>query len=320
MSPRPSTWDLPASLVRLAEARRSASPGLKNAGRTAARIFGRSTSPGRMLPTFLMVGAQRAGTTSMFRALAAHPAVTPPLFHKGIHYFDTTYQHSPSWYRSHFPVHAVATIRAVRTGSAPQTFESAGYYMHHPLAPGRIHDLLPDVKILVLVRDPVERAYSAHRHEFARGFETEDFETALDLEAERLDGEEERIQNVPGYYSFAHHHHSYVHRGQYAEQIVRLHEVFGPDRVLVVDCDDFFATPEVVYDRTLAFLGLPDWHPASFERHNAQARAPMSASVRHRLEEHFLPHDEALAALLGHTLGWRDASVTADRSTGGPTP
>ena len=91
--------------------------------------------------------------------------------------------------------------------------------MYHPLAAGRIGRDLPGVKVLVLLRDPVERAYSAYKHEFARGFETETFERALELEDARVQPELERMIADPTYQSDSYRHHSYRRRGQYAEQL-----------------------------------------------------------------------------------------------------
>src|SRR5690606_30511881 len=159
--------------------RRDAPQWMKEAGRAVTRTGGRLTSRSRMLPDFLMVGTQRGGTTSLFRALAAHPAIVQPNFHKGVHYFDVNYTRGLSWYRGHFPMRAPAERRVAASGLTggkegvrlPVAFESAGYYMHHPLAPERIARDLPGVKLIVLLRDPVIRAYSAHQHELARGFE-----------------------------------------------------------------------------------------------------------------------------------------------------
>ncbi|WP_018653350.1 sulfotransferase domain-containing protein [Actinomadura flavalba] len=276
---------------------------VKDAGRAATRTGGRLTAGARMLPDFLMVGTQRGGTTSLFRALAAHPSVTGPNLHKGVHYFDVNYPRGLSWYRGHFPVRALAERRAA--GARPLAFESAGYYMHHPCAAERIARDLPGVKLIALLRDPVERAYSAHKHELARGFETEPFERALDLEPERLAGEVERLRADPGYLSHAHRHHSYLDRGQYAEQIERLFGLFGRDRVLVLYAEDFFGDPEPCYDRILDFLGLPAWRPASFERHNARPGSPLPDRLLTRLRDHYAPHDDALAELLGAEPAWR---------------
>ena len=99
--------------------------------------------------------------------------------------------------------------------------------MFHPLAGERIRRDLPGVKLLVLVRDPVERAYSAHAHELARGYETEPFERALELEDQRLAGEAERIVAQPGYLSHSHQHHAYLARGRYADQLERLDKLLG---------------------------------------------------------------------------------------------
>jgi hypothetical protein len=257
----------------------------------------------RMLPGFLIVGAQRCGTTSMYRALSDHPVVVKPVLHKGVHYFDMNYERGPRWYRAHFPL----GLTGRRAGRAGLAFESSPYYMFHPLAATRIAADLPGVKLIVLVRDPVERAYSAYAHELARGFETESFERAIELESERLAGEAERIAAEPGYLSHSHQHHAYLARGHYAEQLSRLELLFGRDRIHVVDSGDFFAGPEPVYDGALDFLGMARagrGYPA-FERHNARPRSPIPQTMRATLDEHFVPFDEHLTCWLGHVPSWR---------------
>ncbi|MGR6967531.1 sulfotransferase domain-containing protein [Geodermatophilus sp. URMC 61] len=279
--------------------------------RAVARTAGRLTSSARMTPGFLIIGGQRCGTTSMYRTLRQHPAVLPPVLHKGVHYFDTAYSRGMGWYRGHFPLEATAARVARRTGIRPVTFESSPYYMFHPLAAERIARDLPGVKVVVLLRDPVERAYSAHAHELARGFETEDFATALALEESRLAGEAERIAADPDYTSHSHQHHGYLQRGHYAEHLERLEAVFGRERMHVVDSHRFFTEPEGVYDGVLQFLGLPHAGYPVFERHNARPRSPMPEDLRARLEEHFAAHDERLAAWLGGPVSWGGRDLSA---------
>lgn len=275
-------------------AARSVSPPAKRAVHAVSVTAGRITSQARMLPEFLIVGAQRCGTTSMYRALSEHPAVLKSPLHKGVHYFDMNYDRGLRWYRAHFPLIVSGRRAGGREGHA-LTFESSPYYLFHPLAGTRIAADLEAVKLIVLVRDPVERAYSAHAHELARGFETEPFERAVELERQRLDGEAERIIAEPGYLSHSHQHHAYVTRGQYAEQLTRLEKLVGRDRIHVVDSGDFFTTPEPVYDAVLDFLGLrPQGYPA-FERHNARPRLPIAPSLQADLEAHFEPYDAELA-------------------------
>ncbi|WP_169983463.1 sulfotransferase domain-containing protein [Microbispora sp. H10836] len=279
---------------------------LKHSAHAVSYAAGRLTSGGRVLPSFLIVGAQRCGTTSLYRALSRHPLVMKPVLRKGVHYFDMAYERGLPWYRAHFPLTSGARMLGFRHGHAPQAFESAPYYLFHPLAGARIAADLPGVKLIALVRDPVERACSAHAHELARGFETEpSFERALALEPERLAGEAERLRSVPGYVSHAHRHQAYLARGRYAEQLARLEPLVGRDRILVLDSGLLFRDPAAVYDRVLGFLGLPRLGDVQFERHNARPRQAMPAPVHRRLREHFEPWDALLVPWLGAVPSWR---------------
>jgi hypothetical protein len=258
-----------------------------------------------MLPGVLIVGAQRCGTTSMYRTLSQHPAVLKAVLHKGVHYFDMNYERGLGWYQAHFPL-LVSARRASRAAGDPAlTFESSPYYLFHPCAAERIARDLPGVKLLVLVRDPVERAYSAHAHELARGFETEPFDRALELEPLRLSGEAERMASDPTYLSHSHQHHAYRARGRYADQLDRLEDAVGAERIHVVDSGDFFTKPEPVYDEVLDFLGLANHGYPAFDRHNARPRSPMSESLRAELTDYFDPADQKLTRWLGRDPSWR---------------
>ena len=188
----------------------------------ASRMVTVPTSRIRSLPDFLIIGGQRCGTTSLYRYLARHPAVVSAVLNKGVHYFDTDYDKGLNWYRSHFPSDPYKALVARRRNvTRVITGEGSPYYVFHPLAAARIADVLPAVKAILILRDPVTRAHSHYTHELARGFESLSFEEALEREEERLEGEEERMKTDPSYYSFSHQHHSYVARGRYLEQIER---------------------------------------------------------------------------------------------------
>lgn len=274
-------------------------------GRRASRTVGWATSDLRMLPGFLVIGAQRAGTTSLYRSLSEHPAVLPAVRHKGVHYFDVAYPRGLRWYRGHFPLRSAARRVQRRVGSPAMTGEASPYYMFHPAVPQRIAESLPDVRLLVLLRDPVERAYSAWKHEKSRGFETESFERAIDLEPQRLAGEAEKLLADPAYISLPHQHQAYLSRGCYSEQLRTLFEAVGRDRVLVLDFADYWSDPYAHFSRVLSFLGLPDWQPPAFKQDNARPRSPMSSSTRARLADFYAPYDQDLAQLLGETPSWR---------------
>jgi hypothetical protein len=279
-----------------------------------SRGYGRLTAERRVLPSFLICGGQRCGTTSLYRALSAHPAILKAVLHKGVHFFDVDYARGLSWYRAHFPVRRrVEHIERVH-GVAAHTFESSPYYMYHPHAVARIAADLPGVKVVVLVRDPVERAYSQHAHEVARGFEPErDFATALALEAERLRGAHDRLRADPYAYDFAHQHHAYTARGEYIEYLEPMASLLGRGRIHVMDSAEFFTAPRAAYDGVLRFLGLPKptalgaAYPV-FEQHNARPRSRLAPDLGAALATHYAPYDARLASWLGAAPSWMDGS------------
>jgi hypothetical protein len=277
---------------------------VKTLGRVVSVRVGSATAGRRRLPSFILVGAQRAGTTSLFRALMSHPLIHSANYHKGVNYFDVNYHRDFAWYQGHFPtVSSLRRSTRAVTGE-PITFEASGYYMFHPCAPERMARHLPDVRVLAMLRDPVERAYSAWKHEHARGFETESFDRALDLEDERLEGQVEQMLADPDYQSYSHRHHAYLRRGQYAEQLMRLRQYFPPEQIHVIESEAFFERPESTYAGVLDFLELPSVFPPRFDRWNGRPSSPMPEETRARLQRHFRSHDRALAELLGREAAW----------------
>lgn len=267
--------------------------------------LGTLTASSRLKPTFLLVGGQRCGTTSLFRALEQHPDVVRPTFNKGINYFDLNYERSEDWYRAHFPL--ASTIR--RRGSANsrlETFEASGYYIFHPLAPARIARDLPGVKIVAMLRDPVERAYSAWKHESARGFDPMSFEQAIEEESQRTRGERERLRAEPGYQSFAYRHYSYVARGDYVAQLHSFLDHMPSSHLHVVYSESFFVTPEREFAMLADFLGIGAVAGLRFDQHNARPSGPMPGQSREKLTAAFEGQADELEALVGRRPPWAE--------------
>src|SRR5205807_1568131 len=120
-----------------------------------------------------------------------------------------------------------------------------------PLAPSRAASTVPDAKLIALLRDPVARAFSHWQHNASRGLETMGFEDALDAEAARLLGEEERLAAESSYRSDAHRLWSYASRGQYAEQLERWLGQYPKDRLLVLRSEDLYEQPAETHSRVL---------------------------------------------------------------------
>ncbi|WP_155849351.1 sulfotransferase [Arthrobacter sp. H20] len=233
--------------------------------------------------------------------LTEHPQVLPPLLNKGIHYFDTAdrFRQGSKFYAAHFP------FKRPRNAGRMITGEASPYYMFHPLAATRIAAELGQVKVVVLLRDPVERAFSAHKQERGRGFEHLEFWEALQQEPQRLAGEEERIIADPSYQSFSHQHHAYVARGRYATQLERMFAAVGREQVLVLDTDTFLSAGLPTWPLLLRHLGLDDWWPQTPIHTNSRPSTPMPEQTRRWLREQFRDEDDRLIELLGYLPSWR---------------
>lgn len=272
--------------------------------RVSARVVPRE----RLLPGYLIVGSKRCGTSSLHEYLTQHPDVLPPFVAKGSRYFDVSYPRGWRWYVSHFPSQRTATAHARRTGTTPLTGEASPYYVFHPAAPARIAAHLPDVRLLLLVRDPVERAWSHHRYEVARGFETLDVHAALDAEQDRLAGEADKLLADPAYRSFAHRHHSYLARGRYAEQLEHLFTSVPRERVLTMSSEQLFADPVGTVNTAYRFLGLREYDGIDGRPYKANDAQAIPADVRERLATYYAPHNRRLTELLGVDFGWTRAA------------
>ncbi len=232
----------------------------REAAKSVLRGYGEATSGLRRGPDFVIIGAKRGGTTSLYNYVLEHPSIQP-LFPgrqhiKGVHYYDSNYDRGLRWYRSHFPLQA-GRRHLVRPGCAPAIAGDASpYYLYHPLAAERLARDFPDVRIIVFLRDPVERAYSHFKERTHHGGETLSFAAALDAEEDRLRGEAERIVAEPGYRSAEHENHSYLAQGRYLDMLPRWFGLFPREQFHIAASEDFYADPEHHVNAVWSFLGL----------------------------------------------------------------
>jgi len=280
---------------------------VRETAKHALHAWGRATASRRAHPDFLLVGAKRGGTTSLWRYLIEHPDVLElfpgPENLKGMYYFDEQFGRGDRWYRSHFPPRA-RIDRALAHGDATVVGEATPYYLYHPLAPARAHATVPDARILVVLRDPVERAYSHYKERCANDTEPLAFGAAVAAEPARLAGEEERIVAEPGYVSFAHRHCSYVDQGRYAPMLERWFSAYGREQVLVEISEEMYADPQATLDRVTDHLGIRRHRLRDTAAHNAEPARDLDPATRAALTELLAPDVRATEALLGRPLPW----------------
>jgi len=273
------------------------------AAKRAIRRYGSATSARRVLPNYLLIGAKRGGSTTLARSLADSPGVQS-LFPrrealKGTYFFDVNYAQGESWYRSHFPTSS--TLGSDLVGDA------SPYYLSHPHAAARARQLVPDARILCVLRDPVERAFSHYRERVKQGIETlPSFEDALDAEPDRLAGELDRMIEDPMYVSWNHLNFGYMDQSRYSASLGRWLERFPLDQVHVIRSEEMYADPLDTLQNCRQFLGLSAFvaTPQHDLHQNKLPNASLAPATRQRLWREFATDVERLAALLDEPVWW----------------
>jgi len=276
----------------------------KAAGRPAECMrlrFRMWTARWRFLPQFLVIGAQKSGTTSLFKFICQHYQVRPAI-RKEVHFFDgglepavDNFQKGPRWYRAHFP------LKGGRRRSI--TGEASPLYLFNPLAPQRIRRLIPDAKLIAVIRDPVDRAVSHYFHEVRKERETLPMLQAFKAEEERL----APVLNTADYKHDRFLHASYKKRGIYWEQLERYFRCFPKNQLLVLESESFFSRPRAILKQVFAFLRIDAGFSITDTRpRNVRPEKPeVEAGVYDYLAAFFRPHNQALSALVRRRFNWR---------------
>lgn len=248
----------------------------------------------RIFPEFIIVGVQKGGTTSLFAYLDQHPdlKLSRP---KEVHFFDDEYEKGMGFYKRYFPL----AISGKRTG------EASPYYIFHPLVADRIKRELPNTKILVVLRNPILRAYSHFQMQKRQGLEPLDtFDEAIDAENDRLQGERQKMLDGNGYNSINYKRFSYAKRGMYAEQVERWIDVFGRENIHFIKSELLNESPQDELIKVYDFLRLRQALPTNFGKKHVHSYSKIDETTFNKLREMYLEDQEKLVALLGEQFKW----------------
>ena len=245
-----------------------------------------------MDPTFVIAGGQRCGTTSLYRILDKHPEVymARPLRPEPKYFVhDPEPGRDRGWY--------VSTYFA-DTGDARSAGEKSTSYLQTPGAARRMKQQFPNLRVVVILRHPVERAVSNYRFSVRNGLETKSFAKAIAAETERL--EKIEFEDVSA------HPFGYVQRGRYIEHLSAYSDLFSPDHLLVVLHDDLAERPGELIRQLYTFIGVDAaFKPSEPDRrHNAHSRDGLRVERRLLTDlcRQFADSNRGLARLLGRDL------------------
>lgn len=254
-------------------------------------------------PDFIIVGAQKCGTTSLYNYLIRHPDIFPAKT-KEIHYFDFNFSKGKRWYRRNF-IPLWKKIIFLIIGRKVITGEASPYYMFHPYAIKRIYEYDKNIKIIVLLRDPVFRAWSSYNHQKRKGREGLEFEAALCEENKRIGGEFLKIIKNENYNSSIYQRYSYLKRGEYAWQIENIFKYFNKKNVLILQSEKLFTDTQETVNGVFNFLNLKkiEIECEIFNAGNNKEGMKNSASIF--LKNYYKKMNEKLFDLIGEKFNWQ---------------
>ena len=274
--------------------------------RLVSFLIRRVTSPMRVLPDFLIIGFHKCGTTSLYDHLCRHPHIAPA-FNKEIHFFERRYLRGEYWYRAHFPT---VFKKWVRQGHF-LTGEASPGTVFNPRSAERVKRTVPGARMIVLMRNPVDRAFSHYQHNLrnprAMKNELPTFEQAVEEDdarwAAELKGLEKEARKMDRrYLAFA-----CLARGRYAEHLEPWLSAFPKDRFYFIKAEEMFERTEGIVSEALRFLGLSDLHQKEYPRLNEGRYAEkMRPDTRKKLLDYYRPHNEKLSRLLGRDFSWNE--------------
>jgi hypothetical protein len=260
------------------------------------------------LPDFIIIGAMKGGTSSLYHNMCEHPRIAPSMV-KEVRYFGSKYHaKSLNWYRAHFPV----LLNRQREGSA-LTGEASPSYIFNPKVAGRIRACVPEVRLIAILRNPVERAYSHYNHFVKIGKENCSFEEAIareKQEEQNLRTELEKMLGDDRYHSNHYFRYSYLlTRGRYLEQLEVYAKHFPREQMLILKSEDFYEDPAAVLQRVYGFLGLPDRKVDRPKKYMVGKYSGMNPATREYLSDYYRPHNEQLYQFLGTDMGWEQQGL-----------
>ncbi|EGK89477.1 tetratricopeptide repeat protein [Microcoleus vaginatus PCC 9802] len=238
-------------------------------------------------PNFIIIGSQRCGTTSLYTYLAQHPQILTPI-KKEMDFFSWHFERGIDWYLAHFP--------PMPPGEQFLTGEASPSYFDSREAPERLYSLFPEAKLIVLLRNPVDRAISQFYRLTGLNWEARSLDRVISDEIERLSQNPEYIiGEEPG---------NYLARGRYIEFIKNWRAFFPQEQLLILKSEDFYADAATTVKQVLEFLDLPEYQLSDYQNANPGSYQPVNQSVRDWLRDYFRPYNQQLEEYLGTKFDW----------------
>ena len=252
------------------------------------------TASSRVLPDFIISGTVRSGTTSLYYNICEHPSVLPADYDE-IGFFDSNYHLGINWYRSMFPTEKEME-RVKKETNFAITGEDTPFYFWKKEAAERILKDIPNSKIIIIFRNPVDRAYSNYQLGIRKKTETLSFEDAIDEEMNFLEKHSFR-ESVD-------RRRSYLSKGFYENQIKIWFNVFPRVKIHILSTEDMQKNPEKTLLKIFQFLVIPNYTLKNPQKQKSSEYKKMDEKTRKILLDFYKPHNEKFFQIIQERFDW----------------
>ena len=273
------------------------------------KLYRKMTSRLRSLPDFIIIGVGRAGTTALYSYLIQHPSIVAASTDNNesvadLHFFEYMISNNIQWYKSHFPI---LFSKSKNQKNSFITGEYTSTYIYHPDVPKRIFNLLPKIKLIVILRNPIDKAYSAYQQQFRFGEYTTSFEDTVNAEFRRINLNKDFPELNSNNYDFENFvAQNIIRHGIYADYLETWLKIFDRKQILILNSEDLKNSTKETLHRVFHFLIVSNYDIANTSQVNVGKYPPINKITRKKLIEFFKPHNQRLNKLLDTEFDWDD--------------
>ena len=258
------------------------------------------TGPFRVLPDFIIIGSMKCGTTSLYYDICEHPCVSAAAYDE-IGFFDSNFHLGLNWYRSMFPTKGQIEDIKHKEGVAI-TGEDTPFYFWNPIAAKRIQKLLPNTKLIIILRNPIDRAYSEYQDLASNKSNFPSFETVIENEMNSQRNNTDIITEEN--FEVFNQKNSYLLKGIYVDQLKIWTSLFPKEQIFILSTENLNSDPISALGSVFQYLNLPDYKIKNPQHQKQKKYSPMKTETRNELIEFFKPHNERLFKMINKKFDW----------------
>jgi hypothetical protein len=254
----------------------------------------------RVIPDFLVIGAKRCGTTSLYQHLPEHPCISKSP-HDNMGFFNDNFHLGVNWYKSFFPTTFTRKKIKSKFGNF-LAFDVTTKYMEEESTANNVYQTKPNMKIIIILRNPVDRAYSQYHLSVRQTAERRSFEDVVEENMNRLNKESHEHYKIKP--KFSAKEDNYLKKGLYALQLRYWLKIFPRENILIVSTEEFESNQQIIYNKIFEFLNISKFEVKNTKKMQKGNYPPIKSETRNLLLDYFRPHNHELFELINMEFDW----------------